>query len=126
MDVLDSSFENLKVWQKSNDFVIDVYKVLTQFPEYEKYAITAQIRRAVNSICANIAEGTGRRTKKDYLNFLYIARGSLEEVKSFLIVSKKLGYIREEQLMELKEKADTIGKMLNGLIRSLFKEKEQC
>lgn len=90
---MDNSFENLKVWQKSTHLIIGVYEVLTQFPDYEKCAMTAQIRRSVNSICANIAEGTGRRTKKDYINYLYIARGSLQEVKSFLLVSKKLGYV---------------------------------
>lgn len=122
---MDNSFENLKVWQKSTHLIIGVYEVLTQFPDYEKYAMTAQIRRSVNSICANIAEGTGRRTKKDYINYLYIARGSLQEVKSFLLVSKKLGYVSENQLIELIEQADTIGKMLNGLIKSLYKEKDK-
>ena len=120
---MEKRFENLKVWQKSSNYIVDVYKILIQFPAYEKYAMTDQIRRAVNSICANIAEGTGRRTDKDFIHFLYIARGSLEEVKSFLIISKKLGYISEGQLKELIDKAETIGKMLSGLIKSLMQYK---
>jgi four helix bundle protein len=73
----------------------------------------------VNSICANIAEGTGRRTLKDFVNFLYIAKGSLEETKSFFIIANDLRYIDNENYALLKEQSDEIGRMLNGLIKSL-------
>lgn len=116
---MEKRFENLKVWQKSKDLIINVYKVINEFPEYEKYAMTGQMRRAVNSICANIAEGTGRKSDKELINFLYIARGSLEETKSFLIISYELNYITNAQLEDLLLKSETIGRMLSGLIKSI-------
>lgn len=119
---MGSSFEYLKVWQKSSDFIIEIYDILLQYPDYERYAMVSQIRRATNSVCANIAEGTGRRTKKDFINFLYVARGSLEEVRSFLLISERLGYINKEELNKLKVNSETISKMLNGLIKSLYNE----
>jgi len=116
---MDKKFYNLQVWHKSRQLILTTYSLLENFPEYEKYDMCSQLRRSVNSICANIAEGTGRRTLKDFVNFLYIAKGSLEETKSFFIIANDLRYIDNENYALLKEQSDEIGRMLNGLIKSL-------
>ncbi|MFZ7121273.1 MAG: four helix bundle protein [Eubacteriaceae bacterium] len=121
---MERSFENLKVWQKSKAFIIKIYKALSLFPVDEKYSMVDQIKRCSNSICANIAEGTGKNTDKDLINYLYIARGSLNETKSFLIVANELGFLNDESFVELYYNANEIGKMLNGLINSLKKPKD--
>jgi four helix bundle protein len=84
------SFEQLNVWQKSQDLAVDIYKLTKDFPSDELFAITNQLRRAASSISANIAEGFGRQTNKDKLHFYVIAYGSLLEVKNFLYLSNKL------------------------------------
>lgn len=107
---------NLLVWQKAYDFALLVYKITTSFPDAEKYAITSQLRRAALSIAANIAEGKGRSTEKDFLRFLYIARGSLEECKVYIMFAKDLNYVNEQCYEDLEAYASEIGRMLNGLI----------
>jgi four helix bundle protein len=116
---MDKKFYNLQVWHKSRQLILTTYSLLENFPEHEKYAMCSQLRRSVNSISANIAEGTGRRTLKDFVNFLYIAQGSLEESKSFFIIANDLNYIDNKNYALLKEQSDEIGRMLNGLIKSL-------
>ncbi|SHE62198.1 four helix bundle protein [Alkalibacter saccharofermentans DSM 14828] len=81
---MENNFENLLVWQKSRDLTMVLYDIIDNFPDEEKYAMGSQLRRAVNSISANIAEGTGRGSNKDFANFLYFARGSLFETKNFI------------------------------------------
>lgn len=93
-----SSFEQLTVWQESQDFAVMVYKMTKSFPKDELFALTNQLRRAASSISANIAEGFGRKTNKDKLHFYTIAYGSLLEVKNFLYLSAKLDYVTNEQL----------------------------
>ena len=112
------NFEDLLVWQKGHEFVLEVYKITKKYPEEEKFGLVSQIRRSSSSICANIAEGNKKSTK-DYLRYLDIAQGSLEETKYHLILSKDLSYINNEQFIKLTEMIKEIGKMLNGLIQSL-------
>lgn len=106
----------LLVWQEAYDFALLVYKVTGSFPHDEKYALTSQIRRTALSISANIAGGKGRSTDKDFIRFLYIARGSLEECKVYIMFAKDLGYIDKECSEALESRVDKIGRMLNGLI----------
>ena len=113
------SFRDLEVWQLAHSFVLEVYKITEKFPKNEEYRITSQLLRAVVSIPTNIAEGKGRQTLKDYIHFLIIARGSLEETKYLLFLSKELSFIGEEKYFELEETLNTIGKKLNNLINSL-------
>jgi len=87
--------KELDVWKYSVDLVMDVYKITLDFPKEETYGLTSQIKRAVVSIPSNIAEGLARQTKREQIQFLYIALGSLSELETQLIISKKLGFFQE-------------------------------
>ena len=91
------SFRQLEIWRLSHQFVILVYRLTKSFPELEKFSLTNQLLKAVISIPANIAEGYGRKSNKEFIQFLYISLGSLEEVRYYLILSADLGYILREQ-----------------------------
>jgi len=114
-----NSFFDLEVWQLAHKLVLDVYKAVENFPKKEEYKLTSQLLRAVVSVPTNIAEGKGRNTLKDYIHFLIIARGSLEETKYLIYLSKDLGYIDEQEYCTLQEQLNLIGKKLNSLINSL-------
>lgn len=112
-------WKDLEVWKKSHELVLRVYEATKTFPKNETYALTDQIRRAASSVPANIVEGQSRNTTKEYLQFLYNARGSLEEVRYFLLLSKDLGYMNKNIFESLEADGETLSKMLNGLIKSL-------
>ncbi|WP_149274598.1 four helix bundle protein [Pareuzebyella sediminis] len=109
-------FEDLLVWQKSQDFAISIYK---DFATLNDYAFKDQITRAVVSISNNIAEGFDRRTNPDFIRFLYFAVSSNSEVRSMLYLSARLKYVQEERTVELIEKSNEISRMLFGLIQSM-------
>lgn len=113
------SFEKLIVLKKSHNFVLKIYELTKKFPKEEMYGLTSQIRRASVSIPSNIVEGKSRNSKKDYLRFLLISRGSLEEVRYQLLLSKDLEYIKEKDYIILYELSNEVGKLLNGLINSI-------
>jgi len=112
-------WSELEVWKKAHGLVLEVYKVTAMFPADERYGLTSQLRRAAASVPANIVEGNSRNTTKDYMHFLYQARGSLEEVRYFLLLSRDLGYLQDANRQQLEEQCEDISKMLNGLIASL-------
>lgn len=111
--------EDLNVYQEAHQFVLKIYAIVKSFPNDEKYRLVDQLIRASYSIPSNIAEGNSRNTTKDYVNFLYISRGSAHEIKYFLLLSKDLSYITLAQYDALTNKIESIIKMLNGLIKSL-------
>ena len=113
------SYEKLDVYKLSMAFAHDVYQTVSSFPEYEKFDLSSQLRRAVISVPSNIAEGSGRQQKKEYAQFLFLSKGSLREVITQLELSKMLGYIDQETHEELRETADRPHRMLNRLISSL-------
>jgi four helix bundle protein len=113
------SFTELEVWQRAHQLVLEIYEETKSFPSIERYRLTDQLCRSASSVPANIAEGTGRNTLKEYVQFLYIARGSLEETKYHLILSRDLGYLSSEGFDKLLEGYNEVGRMLNGLINSL-------
>ena len=113
------SHRDLLVWQKSMDLVVIVYDIARGFPDIEKFALASQLRRAVSSIPANIAEGKARGTTKSFINFLSIADGSLAELDTHLETSVRIGYLSREDQAPLLERLQEIGRMLNGLKRSL-------
>jgi len=113
------NYKELDVWQKAVRLAIEVYRVTSRFPDAEKFGLISQLRRAATSIPANIAEGWGRGTTKEYIQFLLIARGSLMEVETHAIISRHLHYLGQEQLVALQRQIEEVGKMLNGLIQSL-------
>jgi four helix bundle protein len=106
----------LIVWQKSHELVLKIYGTTKGFPKDEQFGLISQLRRAAVSIPSNIVEGKARGSNKEYKRFLLMARGSLEEVKYQLLLSRDLGYIDEKTYDEFVKMTDAIGKMLNGLI----------
>ena len=113
------SHRDLIVWQKAMDLVVRVYRVTESFPKTEIYGLTSQIRRAVTSIPANIAEGQGRRLTKEFVYFLSNARGSLWELDTHLESAKRLDFLSSKVHGELEAQLDEVGRMLNGLMRSV-------
>jgi len=113
------SHRDLIVWQKAMDLVVSVYRATDSFPKAETYGLTSQIRRAVTSIPANIAEGQGRRLPREFLCFLGNARGSLWELDTHVEAAMRLGFLTGEAHEELRSQMDEVGRMLNGLMRSV-------
>ena len=114
-----SDFKDLKVWQASMDLTIEVYKILKLFPPHEKMALQNQIQRCVVSIPSNIAEGHGRDSYKEFCRFLSIARGSLCELETQLIISFHLKYINKYQLDTILQRIKNIGSMIKSLSQYL-------
>lgn len=112
-------FKNLTVWQKSHQLTLDVYKVLNYFPKEELFGLTSQMKRSSSSIPANIAEGCGRNSDKDFGRFLIIAFGSANELEYQFILSNDLNFINKETADKLLFQIAEIKKMLNGLISKL-------
>jgi len=111
--------KDLEVWKKSIEMVSMIYLVTKSFPKEELYGITNQIRRAAVSVPSNIAEGSGRNSPKEFVQFLYISTGSLSELETQIIISRNLGYINDKQKNDLDTIFSDLFRMLSGLIRSL-------
>ncbi len=109
------SHRDLIVWQKAMDMVVHVYNLSAQFPATENYRLTAQITRAAASVPANIAEGNARATARDYAHFLAVAKGSLMETETFLLLALRLGYLHEDQAKPTLALIIEISKMLTAL-----------
>jgi four helix bundle protein len=114
-----SNYEELEVWKLAHELVLDIYKLVERLPKDEKYRLSDQICRAALSVPLNICEGTGRNTNKDFVHFLYIARGSLQETKYLLKLIKDLNYLGNEDYDKYIKKCHLVGKMLNSLINSM-------
>jgi len=113
------NFEKLVVFQEAHKLVLLVYKLSEKFPKSELFGLTSQIRRAAVSICANIVEGNARKYIKEYLQFISLAIGSLEETKYHLLLAKDLGYISDKEHIELQDQAEHVGKLISGLVKYL-------
>ena len=111
--------KDLEVWKKSMDFVSNIYKITEPFPNKELYGLTNQIRRAAVSVPSNIAEGAARSSKKEFIQFLYIALGSLSELETQIIIANRLEYLNN--LDTLLEDLKFVQKLINGLIYYLKK-----
>jgi len=110
-------YENLKIWQESMELAEIVYKLIKQFPDYEKFDLASQIRRSAISVPSNIAERKGRNSDKEFKQFLYIARGSLFELRTQLELARRLNYIKNTK--EIKNKIIALESMINTLISKL-------
>lgn len=117
MDI--KNYRDLLVWQKAMDLVVDVYQLVKYLPQSEIYALSAQMRRAAVSIPSNIAEGNSRGSTKEYIHFLYIARGSQCELETQIQVCVRLEYLAEEDAMPVMLKCQEVNKMLNAIIGKL-------
>lgn len=112
-------YKELNVWNKAFELAENVYEVSSHFPKSEQFGLFAQVRRSVVSISSNIAEGAGRNTNKEFDHFLSIARGSLYELETQLIISKRLSYLSDEKLDEINQKLTEIDKMIFSLKKTL-------
>lgn len=113
-------FENLKVWQSAMDLAENCYKITTSFPDTEKFGLVSQIRRCSVSISSNIAEGCGRNSSKELLNFLRIANGSAAELLSQIILSMRLKFILASDGEKLKDKITEVKKMNYALQQKII------
>lgn len=119
MNKPSKSHEDLIVWQKAILLSVKVYKLTESFPAEEKFGLISQMRRCAVSIPSNIAEGRGRKTKKDYCHFLRIAYGSKAELETQLVIAKKLSFGNTVQYKVVDELITEVGKMLNVLIHRI-------
>ncbi len=119
MDIKD--YRDLVVWQRAMDLVEMIYRLTRSFPKEELFGLVAQLRRAAVSVPANIAEGQGRHTTRDFLQFLSIAGGSLKETETHVLIAKRLGYLAQDAASEAITLAAEVGRLKNGLVRSLRK-----
>ncbi len=113
-----NNFKDLRIWQDACDIIVEVYKLIDQFPKEEKYGLSSQLGRSINSIGANIAESCGRFHFKDRTNFLFNARGSLYESEHHLNIAFRLSYISEDQLQKVSLKLKDLNVRLNNYINS--------
>ena len=111
--------ERLDVWRKAIEFVVALYKATETFPKDEKFGLTSQLRRAAVSIPANIAEGAGRKSPKEFLYFLSNSQGSASEVETELLIASRLNYVTDDSYQSLCVSLDEIGRMLTGLSQHL-------
>ena len=116
---MEYGFEKLKVWQMGMEISEKIYSFTKKFPDDEKFGLTSQMRRSAISIPANIAEGKGRFHNKEYLQFLYIARGSLYELMTQIKLAQRLKYVGEKESMDILKLCWDISGGTNGLINSL-------
>ena len=112
-------YRDLIAWKKALRLVLAIYRATSKFPSEEKFGLTAQLRRAGISVPSNIAEGQGRNSRGEFLHHLRIALGSLKEVETQLLISIGLGYLRQDQTSELMTLVDDVGRLINGLSKSL-------
>jgi four helix bundle protein len=121
VDRSDKGFRKLLVWQRAHGLALLVYKMAEKFPKSEVFGLTSQLKRAVVSIPANIAEGQGAGTKPQFARYCDIAKGSLSEVEYYLVLAKDLEYITSEEYKEAEQLRSEVGFMLHRLIASIKK-----
>lgn len=116
------TFFDLTAWQEAHKLALEIYQITKSFPSEEKFGITNQIRRAVSSITANIAEGFARYHFKDKIRFYHQARASVAEVQNFLALSQDLRYLDNEAATHLLEQSTNVAQLINGMVRSIEKQ----
>jgi four helix bundle protein len=122
-DMTVKNFKDLIVWQKAMDFTVEIYCETKCFPKEEIYGLCAQLRNSSSSIAANISEGQGRKTTRDFLRFISIAYGSLCESQTHIILSERLRYLSENVSNRLLKHAEEIARLLNALKDSLKRKR---
>jgi four helix bundle protein len=119
---MGSGYRDLVLWQKAMDLVERVYRASEDFPPPERYGLTAQLRRAAVSVPSNVAEGQGRRRRREFLKYLSIAYGSLMELETQIEIARRLEYLGQGPSDELFGATAETGRLLNGLIASLSRD----
>jgi four helix bundle protein len=115
-------YTKIEAWRLADDLAVAIYERTRTFPREELYGLTSQIRRAAYSVAANIVEGSSRESKRDYLHFLYIARGSLSETQYFVHLAGRLNYLTAEESTTLHDQTRHAFACLHGLIQAVEKE----
>ena len=113
------SYRDLIAWQKAMDLAAGIYRITETFPAREQFGLSNQMRRASVSIPSNIAEGQGRGTTKDYVHFLHISRGSLQELETQLLLAHRLSFAGESEVQSLLSVCDEVSRLVSGLINAL-------
>ena len=119
------SYRDLVAWQKAMDLVTEIYRVTGNFPKYELFGLTSQVRKAAVSIPSNIAEGRGRSSLGEFRLFLGNAMGSLAEVETQIFIARNLEFIDEKTASALLDLSSEVGRVLNGLIASISKRRSE-
>jgi four helix bundle protein len=114
-----SSFRDLRVWQEAMRLAAEIYRGTASFPKHELYGLSQQLRRAAVSVPSNIAEGKGHRSDKEFVHFLFHARGSLLELQTQLMIAEQLQYLPKSEAQRLLSQAEVVGRSLSGLINAL-------
>src|SRR5258708_21167781 len=114
-----TGFRDLELWKRAHRVVLEVYRVTNPFPRSEQFGVVSQLRRAVYSIPANMAEGFGRKSTRELLQFLAVANGSLEELRYFLLLSRDLRYLSPVDFEKLEMDLKAVAQMLTALRKSL-------
>jgi four helix bundle protein len=114
---MDKPHKKLDLWNAAMELAVMVYQVTDSFPGEERYSMTDQVRRAVVSVPSNVAEGAGRQTKKEFINYLHMAQGSPSELDAHLELARRLWYLKQDSWNSLDRQVERIDKMLSGLIR---------
>ena len=112
-------YKDLTVWQKAMDLTAEIYRITKKLPKEELYGLTNQMRRSAVSVPSNIAEGNGRASTGDYVRFLTIARGSVAEVETQLLIGVRLDFLSQEDIAAALSLIDEVGRMLNSMIKKL-------
>ena len=116
---MSGTYVDLEVGQAAMELAIQVYRLTQDFPREEMYGLTSQLRRAAVSVPSNIAEGKGRSSDRELIQFLCHSRGSLFEIETQLAIGERLGYGKREEYGSVRNETARVGRMLNGLIRSM-------
>ena len=122
--IKSSDYQDLKVWQKAIDLTTEIYQLVKQLPQDERYALSDQMRRAVVSVPSNIAEGRGRGTNKEFVRYLLMSRGSLWELSTQLVICEKLHFLNDIQTSKARKMIIEISKMINALANSFLGQNE--
>lgn len=115
------SHRRLILWQKSVSLAVEIHRVSRRLPKHELFGLAAQMNRAAVSIPSNVTEGAARHTTRDYIRFLYIARGSSAEIDTQLMLAEQLGYLSSDELTPAIAISDEVGRLLNGVISALHR-----
>jgi len=118
---MSGTYKDLEGWQCAMALVLEIYRSTAKFPRGEMFGLTSQLRRTAVSVASNIAEGEGRSSDRELSQFLAVARGSVFEIETQIAIASGLGLVAEPQSQELLKRCGEVGRLLNGLIRSVRK-----
>jgi four helix bundle protein len=118
---MSGTYKDLEAWQCAMALVLEVYRSTANFPREERFGLTSQLRRAAVSVASNVGEGKGRFSDRELSQFLAVARGSVFEIETQVAIAFDLGFLSESQTQKLSKRCGEVGRLLNGLIRSVRK-----